>query len=80
MKRLAVRSRYRVLGIVLALGLTVAALTSPVKAVGDWSGCGEPYIRTIEHTISLPFGIFSYTWFEYQACANCEQGTACFAT
>jgi hypothetical protein len=74
MKKLAVRSRLRALGIVLALGLTLAALTSPAKAVGGWSGCGEPYERVVPHCTLWGW----YCWDTTEACADCDQGTACF--
>ena len=76
MKKLVITSRLRALGVVLTLGLTLAALTSPAKAVGDWSGCGEPYTRVVPHCIL--WGL--YCWGEEQACADCDQGTACFST
>lgn len=76
MKKLAVRSRFRILGIILALGLTVAAMTSPAKAVGDWSGCGDPYERVVPHCTLWGW----ICWDTVEVCANCDQGTACFAT
>jgi len=78
MKKIAVRSRIRILGLVLAVGLTLAAFASPTHAVGDWSGCGDPYVRGTMVCIGWA-PIIEYCWFEYEACANCDQGTACFA-
>lgn len=83
MKNLAVRSRLRLLGLVLALSLTLAALGSSASAVGDWSGCGDPYYRTVLSSITIwtPWaGFITIPWYETQACANCDQGTACYET
>jgi len=83
MKKITDRSRYRLLGFALTVALVIAALTSPVRAVGDWTGCGDPYIREVEHCITIPtwWGSvpFSWCWDEQQGCADCDQGTACFA-
>ena len=78
MKTRSVRSRTRLLGFVLALGLAIAAMASPASAVGDWSGCGDPYIKTIQHCVGIDW-IFTFCWNEEQGCADCDQGTACYS-
>jgi hypothetical protein len=83
MKKLLAGSRYRLLGFVIALALTVAALSSSTAAAGDWSGCGDPYIKTVTHCITIPtwWGALplQFCWDSDQGCADCDQGTACYS-
>src|SRR5262245_36405191 len=77
MMKLLISSRLRLVGLALASVLTIAALATPSKAVnGDWTGCGEPYYLYIPHCVLWGW----YCWDEVQACADCDQGRACFAT
>ena len=74
MKKHSARRLYRRLTLLLALALTLGALTTPADAYSEWTECGEAYVVTSRTCIFWGW----YCWEEQQGCANCKEGVACF--
>jgi hypothetical protein len=74
MKKQSARPLYRRLGILMILVLAWGTLSSPTEAMSEYTGCGEPYILPQQ---TCWFWVF-FCSDTSQACADCDQGTACY--
>jgi hypothetical protein len=73
MKTQSARPLYRRLVILTLLVLAWGTLSPSTGAMAEYTGCGEPYVKTTSYCLWR----FCYTY--QQGCADCDQGTACYS-